>query len=104
MNYQLLVYFLHLLLSENVLMCIHVFYAFMYVHIVSCCQLSEKKNDLLILILISLNKRFFQKQKLRIQCLQKDTNISPTITWEILKQAPAYNKTSKNDLFTSTKN
>ena len=25
----------------------------------------------------------------------KDTNISPTITWEILKQAPAYNKTLK---------
>ena len=24
---------------------------------------------------------------------RKDTNISPTLTWEVLKQAPAYNKT-----------
>ena len=29
---------------------------------------------------------------------RKDKNISPTITWEILKQAPAYNKTSKKCL------
>ena len=29
----------------------------------------------------------------------KDANISPTITREILKQAPAYNKTSKKCLF-----
>ena len=29
----------------------------------------------------------------------KGTNISPTITWEILKQTPAYNKTSKKCLF-----
>ena len=28
----------------------------------------------------------------------KDTNISPTITWEILEQAPAYNKTPKKCL------
>ena len=28
----------------------------------------------------------------------KDTNNSPTITWEILKQAPAYNRTSKKCL------
>ena len=28
----------------------------------------------------------------------KDINISPTITWEILKQAPAYSKTSKKCL------
>ena len=34
----------------------------------------------------------------------KDTNISPTINWEILKQAPANNKTSKNAFFAPTKN
>ena len=28
----------------------------------------------------------------------KDTNVSPTITWEILKQAPAYNKIFKKYL------
>ena len=28
----------------------------------------------------------------------KNTNISPTIPWEILKQGPAYNKTSKTCL------
>ena len=31
----------------------------------------------------------------------KDTNISPTTTWEILKRALAYNKTSKNAFFAS---
>ena len=31
----------------------------------------------------------------------KDTNISPTISWEILKQAPAYNRTSRHASFAS---
>ena len=34
----------------------------------------------------------------------KDMNVSPTITWEILKLTPAYSMTSKNAFFASTRN
>ena len=57
------------------------------------------------------NHKFSFKNRIRIyaflsSCIWqlKDTNNSLTIIWEILKQAPAYNKTTKNAYFVSMKN